>query len=374
MVAGDIGARKPLCIPKVEATTKEMRWTLLLIVALMSAICWAGDRSDRLRFNLRTGVPGQDVRITGNLWDWDERGEPMRETLPGEYSVEILTPFLPELQYKFLVDGRWMHDPANPRQYPDGHGGQNSVIVIESFQEDPWILPEPGLPRLETHTLELTDLEGAARQVLVLAPHGKISSSVTVYFQDGLDYLERTGVESLLARLNADPSMPRLVGVFIPPKDRMREYKMLDAYVGFVAERVVSEVEKRFNTGGSPRKRVLIGPSLGGLITLYTALQRSDVFGYAASQSGSCWWNNGAILKTMDRQAAVAIKRGLKLFLEIGLYEGQQMLDGNRAAAERARKLALPIWYQEHPSTHDWLAWRNRLQPILRHFLESEAR
>ncbi len=33
-------------------------------------------------------------------------------------------------QYKFIVDGKWMADKANPNQTPDGFGGMNSVIEV----------------------------------------------------------------------------------------------------------------------------------------------------------------------------------------------------------------------------------------------------
>jgi glycosidase len=36
--------------------------------------------------------------------------------------------------YKFVVDGTWMADPANPRTSPDGFGGENSVVRIDCDQ------------------------------------------------------------------------------------------------------------------------------------------------------------------------------------------------------------------------------------------------
>jgi len=40
--------------------------------------------------------------------------------------------------YKFVVDGAWITDPANPRTSPDGYGGANSVVRAECDQ-----CPEP---------------------------------------------------------------------------------------------------------------------------------------------------------------------------------------------------------------------------------------
>ena len=33
-------------------------------------------------------------------------------------------------QYKFVRDGKWFNDPANPARSPDGYGGWNSIIEI----------------------------------------------------------------------------------------------------------------------------------------------------------------------------------------------------------------------------------------------------
>ena len=34
-------------------------------------------------------------------------------------------------QYKFVADGSWFHDPANPNTAPDGFGGDNSVLEVK---------------------------------------------------------------------------------------------------------------------------------------------------------------------------------------------------------------------------------------------------
>ena len=34
-------------------------------------------------------------------------------------------------QYKFVVDGAWKTDSANPNQVPDGYGGTNAVIEVK---------------------------------------------------------------------------------------------------------------------------------------------------------------------------------------------------------------------------------------------------
>ncbi len=71
-----------------------------------------------------------EVYIAGTFNDWDpsvlrfEKGDDgiFRVTLelaPGKY------------EYKFVVDGTWVEDPANPDTMDDPYGGKNSVLTVE---------------------------------------------------------------------------------------------------------------------------------------------------------------------------------------------------------------------------------------------------
>ena len=37
--------------------------------------------------------------------------------------------------YKFIVDGAWKEDPANPTTVDDGYGGKNSVLDVPACEE-----------------------------------------------------------------------------------------------------------------------------------------------------------------------------------------------------------------------------------------------
>ena len=54
----------------------------------------------------------------------------------GVWSVDlVLDPG--SYQYKFIVDGDWMADPANPDTVDDGYGGQNSVLAVPACDGTP---------------------------------------------------------------------------------------------------------------------------------------------------------------------------------------------------------------------------------------------
>jgi enterochelin esterase family protein len=289
----------------------------------------------------------------------------MKEVTPGTYAVEIPEPWVPEVQYKFVVDGRWMPDPRNPDRADDGHGGFNSVRRT-GFQEDPWLqAPPAGGPRWAHEALSLKAPDGSDRKLDVLLPPVGTPSDgrATLYFTDGRDYLERTGVGNLIEHLSAQPGMPVLAAVFVPPRDRMTEYAMSDATVRFLADDVVSAVERRFPVTAVAREgRVVIGASMGGLISLYAAIRRPEVFGRVVSQSGSLWWENGKILPLLQAYSGPPLGG----FLSVGVYETPDMEDSNRLARD-----AIAGWagsrfgYEETPTTHDWIGWRNHLRRVL---------
>lgn len=69
-----------------------------------------------------------EVGIAGDFTSWDileltDRGGVYVITLPVESGRH---------RYKFIVDGVWMHDPANPHTEHDPFGGLNSVLIVES--------------------------------------------------------------------------------------------------------------------------------------------------------------------------------------------------------------------------------------------------
>ncbi len=144
----------------------------------------------------------------------------------------------------------------------------------------------------------------------------------------------------------------------------MREYALSEAYVAFLADVVVPAAEAAVGRVSADR-RLVIGPSMGGLISLLAAIRRPDVFGLAASQSGALWWDDERIVRLLEASSPRA-----RLFLDAGTYESERIQGSNRRALQAARDAGFSVAAREYPSTHDWIAWRNRLAEILIHFFQ----
>lgn len=71
-------------------------------------------------------LEAREVYVAGTFNGWHPAMFPMFE-VPGGWAAEVaLTPGTHE--YLFVVDGRWIADPNNPRTCPNPFGGVNSVV------------------------------------------------------------------------------------------------------------------------------------------------------------------------------------------------------------------------------------------------------
>jgi enterochelin esterase family protein len=157
-----------------------------------------------------------------------------------------------------------------------------------------------------------------------------------------------------------------LIGIFVKPVDRVREYWCDPEYTKFIVE-LVHWVESKYPTIADRAHRGIMGASLGGLISLHIAYEHPRVFGRVATQSGA-FYNEGRrdrpATKVYERVKASRI-HPLRLHLSCGYYEG--LLVQNRALNALLGELKVDHAYDEHPQGHTWTLWRDTLPEILDH-------
>jgi enterochelin esterase family protein len=196
-----------------------------------------------------------------------------------------------------------------------------------------------------------------------------------IYFHDGGDYLKLTNAPTILDNLIGAERIPPLVAVFVPPQERDSEYNCNDRYVRFFCDELVPELQGAYNLTPDPGQRAVIGPSLGGLISLYMGNQRPDVFGLIAVQSSAVHTING--VNAFDARRAFAVKpvSPQRLYLTMGTYEDCFSTDWRgrcndllnpvrdlRAVLERS---GYPHYYSEYHQGHSWGLWRDSLSEAL---------
>lgn len=69
------------------------------------------------------------VFLAGTFNQWDPTATPMQPAGEGRWTVELeLAPGVYE--YRFVVDGLWLHDPTAETNVPNPFGGLNSVLTV----------------------------------------------------------------------------------------------------------------------------------------------------------------------------------------------------------------------------------------------------
>ena len=71
----------------------------------------------------------KSVFLAGEFNDWSATANPLQKDRSGVWTVTV--PLKPgKYQYKFVVDGTWKQDAANPDRTDDTYGGKNSVKSV----------------------------------------------------------------------------------------------------------------------------------------------------------------------------------------------------------------------------------------------------
>ncbi|MBK5272617.1 MAG: esterase family protein, partial [Bacteroidia bacterium] len=128
---------------------------------------------------------------------------------------------------------------------------------------------------------------------------------------------------------------------------------------------VIPFVEKSYRTLNDAGSRALAGLSLGGLHTLFTGINNTDMFSYLGVFSSG--WILPMLSKTADtqyenmRSNTDMINNNLKAFwIAIGgkediAYSNCQVILG------KLDELKIKHTYTEYPGGHTWPVWRNNL-------------
>jgi 1,4-alpha-glucan branching enzyme len=77
-----------------------------------------------------TDASAKNVSVAGSFNDWNPSKNPLAADKKGVWRLMLSLP-AGSHQYKFVVDGNWKHDPSNPSDADDGHGGKNSLVEVK---------------------------------------------------------------------------------------------------------------------------------------------------------------------------------------------------------------------------------------------------
>jgi enterochelin esterase-like enzyme len=304
------------------------------------------------------------VAVTGEFDQWNRVGQPMEQV--GNSGIFHYTLHLSEparLEYKLIVDGEWKLDPLCPNVIDNGVGGQNSYFVVGEFREPPELQVVEGIPHGRVEEFEFaSERLGNRRAIYVYLPPGYDADATrfpALYVHDGGEYLSRARLPVVLDNLIHAGEVAPLIAVMADPVDRMTEYMMNERYAEFVYSGLVPHIDARFRTLASVEGRGVMGASLGGLISVYLALGRPDLFSRVASQSGAFFIAQDRVLSLARRARAAQ-----SFYFDVGKYE-QRFIPAHLGLTETLKAQGCRCFFQELAGGHNWTSWRAHLKELL---------
>jgi predicted alpha/beta superfamily hydrolase len=106
---------------------------------------------------------------------------------------------------------------------------------------------------------------------------------------------------------------------------------------------------------------------LGGLVSVWLALEHPRVFGNALAVSPTVWWDDSVILKKI---AALPRMAPVRIWVDIGNLEGESAVSGARrlrdALVEKGWKQGTDLeYFEQEGGRHDEISWASRVEGML---------
>jgi enterochelin esterase-like enzyme len=298
----------------------------------------------------------RQVFVAGEMTDWDAGKREMQRDASGTWRVTLdLEPG--QWLYKFVVDGRWVRDPATPDHDADGQGGQHSFVFVD---DGPWVIA-PGTPRGEVQARQVPSRAlGRTMTVNVYLPPGfRPGQALPVLWLlhgSGMDADQwaRTGqVQRYMDHLIAARAIHPFV--IVMPSGARGEASYDGASERFIATELPLWLASAYGLQPGRAKTAVAGMSLGGYGTVALAVRHPRQFGFGVALSG---WYPSSLLAEVDKAPALP-----KLVLRCGAQD--RLLPTNRDLVAVLERRQAPFDYAEEPGGHTFHLWSRETAAML---------
>jgi enterochelin esterase-like enzyme len=296
----------------------------------------------------------------------------------GRGSFELQLPRPPVDRLEYLLEQQRRNgrvelgpDPGNGLLAP-GPFGPKSVVEFPEYATPAWVADDESEPgdvrevRLSSRLLRTT-VKGLLWSAAEADPARPLPLLVV---HDGPEYAEYSSLLRLLDHLVAFGELPPLRAALLqPPLDRFETYSASARYSRALAEELLPALRPY---AGRP---VGLGASLGALALLHAHYAKPGSFGGLLLQSGSFFrrrfdsHESGAPRYERITRFVSRVGGGQSdpspLPVVITCGTGEENLANNRWLAETLDSRGWPVRLVEHPDAHNWISWRDALDPHL---------
>ena len=299
----------------------------------------------------------RQVFVAGEMTDWDSGKKPMQRDADGTWHATLdLEPG--EWLYKFVVDGRWLQDPATSDHDADGNGGQHSFVFVGA---GPWAVPA-GAPRGEVQVQQVASRElGRKMTVNVYLPpgfrRGQALPVLWLLHGSGMDADQwlRTGhIERYIDHLLATRAIHPFV--IVMPSGERGSTSYDGASERFIATELPLWLASTYGLHPGRATSALAGMSLGGYGAVALAVRHPQQYGFGAGLSG---WYPAALLKEVEAAKTLPTT----LLLRCGTDD--RLLPTNRDLVAVLKHRNAPLDYAEEPGGHTFHLWSRETAAML---------
>jgi enterochelin esterase family protein len=340
-----------------------------------------------IRRALRNGNPVVDGNRATFFWEgdfaphlisdlsgWEDRPKPLKRvplrsksasdkaiwscslTIPRDAYVEYVL-YNPLTHEKIL-------DPLNGQTVANGIGGRNNFFYMPESMASPFSLRRADV-RTGTITRHRvgTDLlqDDGERDIYLYKPPTNAPVPLLIVY-DGYDYLQRGKLATIVDNLIADHRIRPIAVAFLQNGKSRRnvEYFCSDATISWLDREVLPLAREHLrlvNINEHPGAYGVLGASAGGLMSMYTGLRMSEIFGKVLCQSGvfSLEGRDLAVIELVRYNHA----RDIRIWMDVGTLD--DLLEDNRRMIALLDRKRYNATYREFSAGHNYTAWRNDL-------------
>ena len=147
-------------------------------------------------------------------------------------------------------------------------------------------------------------------------------------------------------------------------------------YLAFLLGNVKPLVDSSFRTSRLRSQTGISGSSMGGLVSLWAALEARETFGFCAALSSSFWLGG-----KLEEFVAARVSKDLRMYQDVGAKESnvkavqKSYLASNRKIRDLLKAQDCDLVYLEDANgLHNEADWRRRFPAVLEWFLDPTVR
>jgi enterochelin esterase-like enzyme len=322
-----------------------------------------GLRAVRFRSELVKRGDPPEFRRRGRSLTWELR-------LPRPVGVDRVE-YLLEL---VRTDGgtELVTDPANPLVAP-GPFGDKSVLELPGYERPVWLDEDTEPGAVEPFSVRSRLLRAEVTGLLWTSAGAEGRTLPLLVVHDGPEYAEFSALTQMLDAAVAQLELPPMRAALLQPVRRNETYSAAKRY----ADALATEIVPALPASGS---RVGMGASLGALAMLHAHRLHPFLFEGLFLQSGSFfrreldgYERNFPRFERIARfvggvRRAREWPRPVPVTMTCGI--GEENLGNNRVMRDLLAAQGYPVELVEHRDAHNWVSWRDVLEPHLTLLLE----